>query len=211
MERAGFDVESFPWMSDRGNLLAAATILKGAKGLILLIKFCLEHIIRNVVHNFKIGKDKLGRLCTTMSAIQASFEFRVYARATGWKITVYLMSIHPHHWVVFANRKDLANQAWMSAYPTRLQVVVGNLAIEVPDDLAQDHCRFIDCTLPIGKKFPLFLILRSNMSEGGTSHVNGLGIRSLTPLFALDRFLLNFKKSLANCTMPLVGLEEPKW
>jgi uncharacterized SAM-binding protein YcdF (DUF218 family) len=28
MEQAGFNIESFPWMSDRGNLLAAgATIL----------------------------------------------------------------------------------------------------------------------------------------------------------------------------------------
>jgi hypothetical protein len=60
-----------------------------------------------------------------MSIMQASFEFGTYARATdnliqefgnetGWKITVYLMSIHPRHWVVFANRQDLADQAWMS-------------------------------------------------------------------------------------------------
>jgi hypothetical protein len=122
MDRAGFDVEAVPWMSDRGNLLAAATILKRANGITLSIKFCLEHIFRNVVHQFKIGKDKLGLLRTAMSAMQASFEFVTYARATdkliqafgnetGWKISVYLMSIHPRHWVVFANRRDLSGQA----------------------------------------------------------------------------------------------------
>jgi hypothetical protein len=143
-----------------------------------------------------------------MLAMQASFELGVYVRATdnllrefgnetGWKITVYLMSIHPRHWVAFVNRQDLANHAWMLVYLMRLQEVVWNLGIEVPDDLAQVHCRFIDSTVPIGKKFPLLGISQNNMSEGGASHVNGPGICSLLPLFAVDKFLLSAKKTLA--------------
>jgi hypothetical protein len=79
MEQAGFNVELFPWMSDRGNLLAAATILLCcSEGISISIKYCLEHIIRNAVHKFKIGKDKLGRLCTILSAMHAKFELGEY-------------------------------------------------------------------------------------------------------------------------------------
>jgi hypothetical protein len=187
--------------------LAAATILQRANGITLSIKFCLEHIFHNVVHKFKIGKDKLGRLRNTMSAMQASFELALYAQATdklvrdfgnetGCKITVYLMSIHPRHWVVFANRCEISDDDWMPGYLTRLQQAVRSLGIVAPDDLGQVHLHFIDSTVPIGKQFPLFGISRNNMSEGGASHVNGLGIRSMSPLFALDRFLLNAKKTL---------------
>jgi hypothetical protein len=78
-QQAGFNVESFPWMSNCGNLLAAASILLHLKGINISIKYCLEHIyIRNVVHKFKIGKDKLGRLRTILSAMQASFKLGVY-------------------------------------------------------------------------------------------------------------------------------------
>jgi hypothetical protein len=80
------------------------------------MKYCLEHIIRNVVHKFKIGKDKSGRLRTILSVMQVSFKLGVgvwatdnlnleFGNETGRKIMVYLMSIHSQHWVVFA--KDI--------------------------------------------------------------------------------------------------------
>jgi hypothetical protein len=110
---------------------------------------------------------------------------------------VYLFSIHPRHWVVFANRKDLADEIWFPAYLTRLQAIFRHLGIGVSDDLNVVKSSYIDSTVPIGKKFPLLGISRNNMSEGGASQVNGLGIRSLPPLFAVHKMLLAAKKTMS--------------
>jgi hypothetical protein len=53
LRTSGLDVKSVPWFSDRGNLLAAARILK-SQHILLSIQFCIEHIIMNVVDWFKI-------------------------------------------------------------------------------------------------------------------------------------------------------------
>jgi hypothetical protein len=110
---------------------------------------------------------------------------------------VYLMRIHPQHWVVFTNRRDLADPVWLSAYLVRLQEVLWNLGVEVSNDLNQVKSRFIDGTVPIGNKYPLLRISHNNMAEGGASQVNGLGIHSLSPIFAVHKFLLSAKKALA--------------
>ena len=51
-----FDVVNVPFMSDQGHLLAAVRLLYILLGIVITIKFCLEHIIRNVVGKFKLGK-----------------------------------------------------------------------------------------------------------------------------------------------------------
>jgi hypothetical protein len=56
LERGGLDVSSIPVFSDRGNLLAALRILWRDHSLILSIKICLEHLIRNVISRFSILK-----------------------------------------------------------------------------------------------------------------------------------------------------------
>jgi hypothetical protein len=47
--RGGLDVSSVPIFSDRGNLLAASRVLLRCHGTILTLKFCLEHLILNVI------------------------------------------------------------------------------------------------------------------------------------------------------------------
>jgi hypothetical protein len=64
--RAGLDVEGFPWFSDRGNLLSAARVLFSQYGLLLSIKYCLEHIM----HGLK--KSEQPQLCTLIQECQAS-------------------------------------------------------------------------------------------------------------------------------------------
>jgi hypothetical protein len=64
------------------------------------------------------------------------------------------MSIHPRHWVVLANRRDLADPVWLLVYLVRLQEVLRDLGVEVSSDLNQVKSRFIDGTVPIGNNFP---------------------------------------------------------
>jgi hypothetical protein len=120
---------------------------------------------------------------------------------------VYLFCIHPRHWVVFANRKDLAVKIWFPAYLARLQAILRNLGIEVSDNLNVVKSRYIDSTVPIGKKFPLFGISRNNMSEGGASQVNGLGIRSLPPLFAIHKMMLSAKRAMSKYRKEVEDIE----
>jgi hypothetical protein len=116
---AGLDVEAFPWFSDRGNLLSASRILFSEYGLLLSIKYCLEHIIRNVTAKFGLKKSGQTQLRSLIQECQASatighFHFAIEKlydnpqSATeplqGYKIALYLLSIHPIHWTVFGNR-----------------------------------------------------------------------------------------------------------
>jgi hypothetical protein len=56
--------------------------------------------------------------------------------------------------VIFANRRDLADHVWLSTYLVKLQEVLRNLGVEVPNDLNQVKARFMDGTVPIWNKFP---------------------------------------------------------
>ena len=56
MKSIGFDIENVPFMSDRGHLLSAVRFLQPNTGLVISVKFCLEHIIRNI--NSRDGLNK---------------------------------------------------------------------------------------------------------------------------------------------------------
>ena len=58
MKSMGFDNENIPFMTDRGNLLSAIRFLYQATNIVITVKFCTEHIIRNIVHSFSIPKTK---------------------------------------------------------------------------------------------------------------------------------------------------------
>ena len=67
--RGRLDVWSVPIFSDCGNLLAASHILSRQHGIILSIKFCLEHLIQNVVSRFSISKLDTGLVRAIMGAM----------------------------------------------------------------------------------------------------------------------------------------------
>ena len=78
MKEMGFDIENVPFMSDRGHLLAAASLLIRVSGLVISIKFCLEHIIRNVVGKFCIGIKQIRDLRTITAKMQSATSYSLF-------------------------------------------------------------------------------------------------------------------------------------
>ena len=56
MKSMGFDIESIPFMTDRVNVLSAVQFLYQTTNIVITVKFCSEHIIRNIVNSFSIPK-----------------------------------------------------------------------------------------------------------------------------------------------------------
>ena len=81
--RGGLDVSSVPVFSDRGPPLAASRILARDHGIILSIKFWLEHLIRNVVSRFSITKLDTGSVRSIMAAMQSSATIDIFVAATN--------------------------------------------------------------------------------------------------------------------------------
>ena len=65
----GWDIENIPFMTDRGHLLAAVRFIYETTNIVITVKFCTEHIIRNVVHLFSIQKIKQPTLRTIVMGI----------------------------------------------------------------------------------------------------------------------------------------------
>ena len=59
MKSIGFDIEGVPFMSDRDHLLVAVRFLQPHAGIVVSIKFCLEHIIRSIQHRFHIQHEQV--------------------------------------------------------------------------------------------------------------------------------------------------------
>lgn len=53
---SGFDFSRTPVFTDRGHLLSAVTVAFLSFGIEVSLKYCIEHIIRNVNHHFNIKK-----------------------------------------------------------------------------------------------------------------------------------------------------------
>ena len=58
MKAMGFNITDIPFMSGKGHFLAAVKYLEQHNNTIVTVKFCLEHIIRNVLHKLNINKTK---------------------------------------------------------------------------------------------------------------------------------------------------------
>jgi hypothetical protein len=109
----GFDGSSIPIFSDGGNLAALRTLLN-EHGITFSIKFCLEHLIWNVVSKFSITKAATGSVHAIMASTQSSPTIDSFVTVTTWwmassdprlggRIAAYLLQIRPIHWTVFGN------------------------------------------------------------------------------------------------------------
>ena len=58
MKSMGFGIENIPFMIDRGDLLSVVRFLYQTTNIAITVKFCTEHIIRNIVLSFSILKTK---------------------------------------------------------------------------------------------------------------------------------------------------------
>ena len=119
---AGINIEEMAVWVDRGNFLSAAAALAALPVhdpwyLTLSLKYCLEHIFKNIVHTFRLKSNDTITLRPMLQKAQAArcVDRHFYALSkieeykfanddhTGLKIVNYLQRIHPLHWAVFAN------------------------------------------------------------------------------------------------------------
>jgi hypothetical protein len=207
----GSDVESIPIFSDRGNLLAASRILLNDHGLTLSTKFCLEHLIRNVVSKFSMSKGDTGSLRAIMVSMQSSATIDVFVTEThrlmamldctlGGRIAACLLRIHPIHWTVFGNRDSQLEEVWV---PKFKQLLVSSLfasgEVTIEDNIDFMIATHLDSTVPKGRKFPLCCTCRNNNAEGAACGLLSAGIRHSAPAAGLVQFLGCASTQLLSC------------
>ena len=107
--KSGIELNKLIIFSDRGKALPAVNNI-AKEGYAINIKFCTDHIIKNVISNFaSLGKQRES-VSKQIYLIQQStnighyndnvFEF---GRLFGYAAAKYVANIHPRHWVVFCN------------------------------------------------------------------------------------------------------------
>jgi len=201
---SGFNFDTFPIMTDRGHLLSAATMMKHARpDLCISLKYCTEHIIRNVQYRFSIKNAEAKALRAYVGQLQSAFTVGRYISTInnllnrfpekGNKIALYLMRIHPRHWTVFGNRNKISDNQWVPDYLT----LMARLALELeltPDYDGQDPNEFAKGLLyaskvPLGEKYPLMGAARNNLAESAANVLKESGVRSHVPPVAVHLFL----------------------
>ena len=108
--KSGICFENIAVFTDRGNLLAASSLIFAKLGLILNLKFCFKHIIRNVISMFHIPNDDTQPLRNIMNFIQCAvvdvvfFEYMLkLTESYGHEVSLYVLKIHPTHYSVYGN------------------------------------------------------------------------------------------------------------
>ena len=134
MKSIGFDIENVPFMCDRGHLLAAVRFLQPNTQLVISVKFCLEHIIRNINNRFGLNKDNAAKMRIIMNRLQSASTYEKYMieiadimdleEVMNYEIIIYIMKIHPRHWTVFGNRHDISDESWKGLYENYLLIML---------------------------------------------------------------------------------------
>ena len=95
---AGLDLTVFTFFADRGKFCNAAGLILNDFGVLINLKFCLEHIFRNIVANFSIEKEDTKQLRSLLHKLQCSTKVQNYAVAAmlikvsfGEVVTEYIL------------------------------------------------------------------------------------------------------------------------
>jgi hypothetical protein len=152
---------SIPIFLNCGNLLVALRILLNECGITLSIKFCLEHLIRNVVLKFSITKATTGSVHAIMASLQSSPTIDSFITVKTWwmassdprlggKIAAFPLQIHPIHLTVFGNWESQLKENWL---PLFQQLSFSSLVAGGELNMDNDHIKFIiqdhvDSTVP---------------------------------------------------------------
>ena len=72
------DIENIPFMTDRGHMIAAVRFLFKTTGMVISLKFCLKHLIRNDQHKFNIEKEKVGDLRKIINGMQSAHTYEIF-------------------------------------------------------------------------------------------------------------------------------------
>jgi hypothetical protein len=175
IQRCKFDLQSFPIFTDRGKLLSASAALKQSLGIVVSLKYCLEHLIRNVVHKFSLKKSKHQPLLRArMSSVQEADTLSKFIHGmeklakdfeaisvAGHEISFYLLSINPRHWTVFGNRPQPTIEDWTPMYLSYVKQV--DTIVHPDKDIDRLLLDHLSTLIPPGEAFPLFNNIASEL------------------------------------------------
>jgi hypothetical protein len=180
--KAGYAMEEYPIMTDCRNLLAASRALKEEFNLTLNLKFCLEHVIRNLVSMFDLDKDDEAIYLSAVKRIQQSsyltnltenFDKLVnsFDNIVGCGMEIYLLSIDPVHWIVYAN-KDICDNDGLKAWrKNMLRHYIARFE-DVDPDLVRESVleSYTYSPVPVGEGKALIFWNHSNPIESSWSN-----------------------------------------
>ena len=111
--------------------MAAVRFLYKVSNIVITIKFCLEHIIWNVIARYDIPKEKVGTLRKALNGMQSASIYDRFCKkmkmlhtmdlSKSNEIILYMLRIHPRHWTTFGNRSDIPNSRWNDSYEALLR------------------------------------------------------------------------------------------
>ena len=136
LAKAGLDLSEYPVQTDRGNITDAVRWIYKQCNYVISLKYCLEHIIRNVNNTFKISDPMRPALRLHIQNLHQSTTIHEFHKATtdlfgfhspsnsllGFEIANYLLRIHPIHWTVFGNRESIPEESWIDIYCSLIYV-----------------------------------------------------------------------------------------
>ena len=200
MKVMGFDIEEIPFMTDRGPLLSAVRYLHEFYDIEITLKFCTEHIIRNIVKVHNISKSDIPTLRKIVMGCQQATNLEIYITnvdklkncfpMNGNDIVIYVMSIHPRHWCVMGNLEALSDNCWLPGYMAKLKSCINQregLNDEQSSHVINDFQFYGN--LPLGNKSRLFGISRNNVAESQANMAKINGIRSIIPPLSVKKWL----------------------
>ena len=207
LANAGIDIELVPIFTDRGKLLSAVKLLHYTQKVTISLKYCLEHIIRNVKAKFKIPNEYVQLLRNVLANMQTATTVYYFISSTSKfeafcgeekakKIILYLLcGIHLRHWTVFGNLSIVPDSDWEAIY---YQFVGQLLPNPVNDDWHGVKADHMTDPVPVGHKFPLFGHSRNNLAEVSVSLATKHGVRSDIPPKAMLNFITLAKQQNDN-------------
>jgi hypothetical protein len=202
--RAGYDITAFPIYTDRGNVLSAARALKEEFGIEVSLKFCMEHICRNMVAKFKVkGEANIARLrscvasifgASYVTALSTSFNQLALSFDCGDEMAVYLLLIDPLHYSTCANKATTDQSEvllWRkAALREHIASVDGTDAASISNE---DIAALIDSPVPSGFPHPNWETTRTSSVEsemGAAARVDSwAGFRNFPPPIAVQAML----------------------
>ena len=125
---SGLPMQDVPTFVDGGHILSAAAVLANKHRVFLNLKYSIEHIVGSMVGRFLLDTTGESTLRGHLTSIQQSTQFQLFVanvrslaaifEVHGAEMCLYVLSIHPVHWVVFANRQgeEYAVETWWKSY-----------------------------------------------------------------------------------------------
>ena len=193
---SGLPLHQVPLFTDRGNLLHACAVLLG-KGIVLNLKFCIEHIIRNINSRLKLKQSddaSITKVRFFVNALQKCSSAEEYFGLCikifhfNEDMMLYISQIHPTMWTVYGNLPGFNDYQHRSQMAKEFQSL--GLDIDINEHLSTN--------VPVGNKTPLFLHSRTNISESENSTTKINGMRNLSPPRALVLFMSRFDDIMSN-------------